>query len=166
MLWKLTQPGLVFFWKSHFWWIGGLVGLGVGASRTAVKKHASSQKMFVHFTWSFVHILYWQYGISLDKKIDKCHFAILWWRHHESHVLTFSKILGIDVFLLVQWVCKIHWKEAAENGSKKAIIILQYKKIFQKAISAIASKYVYINFLVWQKLVLLKNGDASHSWLK
>ena len=30
------------------------------------------------------------------------------------------------------WVRKIHRKQVAENNPKKLIIILQYKKIFQK----------------------------------
>ena len=54
------------FWKSQGWG---------EPSRPAVKKHAVSQKIFVYFTLNFVHILYWQYGISLDKKIGKCHFC-------------------------------------------------------------------------------------------
>ena len=45
------------------------------SSRTVLKKHAVSQKVFVHFTWYFVHILYWQYGKIFDKKIEKCHFC-------------------------------------------------------------------------------------------
>ena len=53
-----------------------------------VKTHVS-QKVFVHFTWNFV--LYWQYGISLDKKLTNITFVIIWWRHHESHMLTFIK---------------------------------------------------------------------------
>ena len=48
---------------------------GVGLVGRWWKKHAVSQNIFVHFTWNFVHIPYWQYGISLDKKIDKCHFC-------------------------------------------------------------------------------------------
>ena len=44
----------------------------------------------------------------------------------------FLSFWGIDVFLLVNWVCKIHRKQVAESNSKKLIIISQYKKIFQK----------------------------------
>ena len=44
----------------------------------------------------------------------------------------FLSFLGIDVFLLVNWDCKIHKKQVTENNSKKLMIILQYKKIFQK----------------------------------
>ena len=35
--------------------------------------------------------------------------------------------LRIDVFLLVNWICKIRRKQVAENNSKKLIIILHYK---------------------------------------
>ena len=115
---SLTLPGLGFFENRR-------VGVGCGgggcASRPALKKHAVSQKIFVHFTWNFVHILFWQYGISLDKKLTNVTFIIIWWRHHESHVLTFFKVfLGINVFLLVNWVCKIHRKQVAEINSQKA----------------------------------------------
>ena len=87
-----------------------------------VEKHAVSQKMFVHFTQKFVHILYWQYGISLDKKIDKCHFCHNFVMSYESHGLTFFKFFR-------NWCIfscyKIHRKQVAENNSKKLIIILQ-----------------------------------------
>ena len=79
-----------------------LPGLGVfenlRASRPAVKKHAVPQKIFVHFTWNLVElywqlywqILYWQYGMSLDKKIDKCHFC--------HHLIMSSWKSCVDVF--------------------------------------------------------------------
>ena len=44
----------------------------------------------------------------------------------------FLSFVGIDVFLLVKWVCKIHRKEVAGNNSEKLMIILQYKNIFGK----------------------------------
>ena len=47
-----------------------------------------SQKIFVHFTLNFV--LYGQCGISLDKKIDKCHFC--------HHMMTSSQKSCIDIF--------------------------------------------------------------------
>ena len=63
--------------------------------------------------------------------------------------------LGIDVFLLVNWVCKIHRKQATEKNSKKLIIILQYKEMLKKqTISKIASKYREIS--ISQELPLLK----------
>ena len=68
--------------------------------------------------------------IRLDKKIDvKKTFdevitKVMCWR--------FLSFLGTDVFLLVNWDCKIHKKQVTENNSKKLMIILQYKKIFQK----------------------------------
>ena len=34
--------------------------------------------------------------------------------------------LGIDVFPLVNWVCKTNRKQVAINNSKKLIIILQH----------------------------------------
>ena len=42
----------------------------------------------------------------------------------------FLSFLGIDVFLLVKWVCKIQRKQMAENNSKKLIIC--NIKTFQK----------------------------------
>ena len=74
---SLTLPGLGFF--------ENLRGLRGGPSRPVVKKHAVSQNVFVHFTWNFVHILYWQYGISLEKKLTNVTFVIIWWCHYESH---------------------------------------------------------------------------------
>ena len=63
--------------------------------------------------------------------------------------------LGIDVFLLVNWVCEIHRKQATEKNSKKLIIILQYKEMLKKqTISKIASKYIEIS--ISQELPLLK----------
>ena len=127
----LSLPGLGFFENLIAFFLWG--GVGWGASRLAGKKHAVFQKVFVHFTWNFVHILYWQYGISLDKKIEMCHFC-----HHlmtsswKSCVDIFLSFLVIDVFLLVDSVCKIHIKKVVEDNSKKVIILLQYKKIFQK----------------------------------
>ena len=56
-------------WKSQD------LGRGGGLVGRRWIKHAVSQKIFAHFTWSFLHILYWQHGISVDKKIDKCHFC-------------------------------------------------------------------------------------------
>ena len=52
-------------WVNHIW--AGLFWKSPGwgeTSRPALKKHAVSQKIFVHFTRNFVHILYWQYGIK------------------------------------------------------------------------------------------------------
>ena len=117
---------------SFFENLMGAQGSGGGASRPVVKQHAVSQKMLAHFTWSFVHILYWQYGKALIKKLTNVTFVIIWWRHHESHVLTFLKFFRNWCIFLVKWICKIHRKQVAENNSKKLIIILQYKKIFQK----------------------------------
>ena len=84
----LTLSGLGFFENLR---------VGRGPSRPAVKKHAVSQKIFVHFTWNFVHILYWQYGISLDKKnwqmslLSSFAGHHLYFYHHDNHVLTFFK---------------------------------------------------------------------------
>ena len=50
----------------------------------------------------------------------------------KTYVGVFYVFLGIDMFLFVNWVCKIHRKQVAENNSKKQIIILQYKKNIQK----------------------------------
>ena len=80
----LTLSGLCFFENLKKTELGGR------PSRPTVKKHAVSQTIFVHFTWNFVHILYWQYGISLDKKIDKCHFC--------HHLMTSSWKSCVDVF--------------------------------------------------------------------
>ena len=74
------------FWKSQ-----------VGASRPAVKKHAVSQKAFVHFTRNFAHILSWQYEISLDKKVVKCHFC--------NHLITSSWKSYVDVFMFFRNWC-------------------------------------------------------------
>ena len=121
----LTLPGLDFFQN--------LRAGKRGSRRPAVKKYAASQKIFVHFAWNFVHVLYWQYGISLDKKIDKCHFC--------HQLMTSSWKSCVDVFKWIQnrkkyqntnWVCKIHRKQVAGNHSKKLMITLRYKKIFQK----------------------------------
>ena len=90
------------FWKYQGCGRGRLVGL-------RWKKHAVVQNIFVHFAWNFVHILYWQCGISLDKKIwqmsllssfDDVIMKVNCWR--------LVSFLGINVFLLVNWVCKIH----------------------------------------------------------
>ena len=76
----------LFQMQPYLGWAFLKIWRGAGwASKLAVKKHAVSQKLFVHFTWNFVHVLYWQHGISLDKKINKCHF--IWWRRYESHGL-------------------------------------------------------------------------------
>ena len=85
-------------WAGLFWKSQGCRG----PSRPAVKKHAVFQKLFIHFTWNFVHILYWQYEISLEKKnwqmsllssFDDVIMKVMCWR--------FLSFLGIDVFLLV-----------------------------------------------------------------
>ena len=62
--------------------------------------------------------------MSLLSSFDDVIMKVMCWR--------FLSFLGIDVFLLVNWVCKINRKQVTENNSKKLIIILQYKKIFQK----------------------------------
>ena len=90
-----------------------------------VKKHVY-HKIFVHFTWNFG--LYWQNGISLDKKIDKCHFC----HHLKVMCWHFLSFVEIDVFLLVKWACKIHRKQVTRNNSEKLIITLQYKNMFKK----------------------------------
>ena len=77
--------GLSLFWKSK-----ERGREGGGKKKPTMKKHAVSQKIFVHFTWNFVHMLYWQYGISMDKEIDKCYFP----NHPNSHVLAFFKIFS------------------------------------------------------------------------
>ena len=46
--------------------------------------------------------------------------------------LRFLSFLGMDVFFFVNWVCKIHRKQVAENNSKKLIITFQCKNILQK----------------------------------
>ena len=47
------------------------------------------------------------------------------------------------------WVCKIHRKQVSENNSKK-LIILQYRKIFQKiTILTIASKFIFTAIIDW-----------------
>ena len=99
------------------------------SSQWKILVHAVSQKILVYFIWNFVHILYWQYGICLDKKLTNVTFIIIWSRHHESGFLSF---LGIDLFFIVKWVWKVHRKQVVENNFKKLIIILQYRKIFQK----------------------------------
>ena len=76
---SLTLPGL-----------GFLENLRGGTTRPLMKEHAISQKVFVSFTWNFVHILFWQYGISLDKKIDKYHFC--------HHLMMSSWKSCVDVF--------------------------------------------------------------------
>ena len=68
---------------------GGAGGRGE-ASKNEPKKHALSQSIFAQFTWNFVLILYWQYRISLEKKIGKCHF------YH--HLMTSSWKSCVDVF--------------------------------------------------------------------
>ena len=56
----------------------------------------------------------------------------------------------------------MHKKQEAEYNSKKLIIILQYKKTFQKlTISTIASKY--IEFSISQELTLLENDGVINN---
>ena len=66
---------------------------------------------------------------SLDDVIMK----VMCWRFlGMCDMLMCLSFLGIDAVLLVNWACKIYRKHVAENNSKKLIIILQYKKVFQK----------------------------------
>ena len=62
----LMLPGLGFFKNLR-------AGGGLVAPRW--KNILCLRKFFIHFTWNFVHMLHWQYELSLDKKIDKCHFG-------------------------------------------------------------------------------------------
>ena len=85
--------------------------------------------------------------MSLLSSYDGALRKVMWWRCLMN--------LGIDVFLLVNWVCKIHRKQTTEKNSKKLIIILQYKEMLKKqTISNIASKYIKI--LISQELPLLR----------
>ena len=77
--------------------------------------------------------LYWQYGIYLDKK--NWQMSLLW-----SFDDVIMKVMCWQFLSLfrnwcissVNWVCKLCRKQVAGNNSKKLIIILQYKNIFQK----------------------------------
>ena len=85
--------------------------------------------------------------MSLLSSYDGAIRKVMWWRCLMN--------LGIDVFLLVNWVCKVHRKQTTEKNSKKLIIILQYKEMLKKqTISNIASKYIKIS--ISQELPLLK----------
>ena len=68
----LTLPGLGFFENIRTaagWWGGeGLAGLQLKIMLHLRTFLSILQKYFVH-------ILYWQHGTSLDKKIDKYHFC-------------------------------------------------------------------------------------------
>ena len=91
-----------FTWARPFWFLRAGAG---GLSRPAGKKHAVSQNIFVHFTWNFLHILCWQYGISLDKKnwqmsllssIDEVIMKVMCW--------CFLSFLGIDAFFVTNGI--------------------------------------------------------------
>ena len=64
----------------------------------------------------------WQ--MSLLPSFDDVIIKVMCW--------SFLRYLGIDVFIFVNWVCKMHRKQVAENISKILIIVLLYNKIFQK----------------------------------
>ena len=72
----------------------------------------------------------------------------------------FLSFLGIDVFLLVKWVCKIHRKQMAENNSKKLIIcnIKTFQKInhFDHCIKI----HKIFNFT---RITFVKNDDVSNN---
>ena len=76
----------------------------------------------------------------------------------------------VEVFFrnwsIFNWVCKIHRTQLAENNSKKLIIILKYKKIFQKINHFDQCIKKYIKLSISQELPLLKNDDMSNNSLK
>ena len=74
LIFRLNPTWARFFWKS---------------SRPVVKKHTVSQKVFVHFTFYCIDNM----EKVLIKKLKNATVVIIWWRHHESHVLNFLKFI-------------------------------------------------------------------------
>ena len=75
---------------------------GLGAGLVDPQKKDIYLKKFCPFYVKLCTYTIFKIWNKLIKISTNVFFVITWWRHHESHVLTILRYLGIDVFLLLQ----------------------------------------------------------------